>query len=350
MKKFVFLFLCMILGGTLELPGNDSYNFFMFSDTHFGTAKRFCTDPKAPKKHRTRKNIHRADKAMPHYKALFSHIARSADPKTKFIIEGGDLIEGCAVNEEAHKQELTDALAFMKKYFSFPIYMVKGNHEAAGSGGEAAYRAVLLPEIAKYAKVRELSVANYTVRQGKDFFIFLDYTSPEWYTFLESSLKVLKEKPRWVFVVTHCPLLPTWAFRKYALRTIRLLSEYNGILLCGHHHANTVTMYERDGKKVTQITVSTILQPIAPERMRIKEKKIALADFKKEFRKKAENRKQHAFLKSFDKDWAPYITSYRRFPGLGYARFYVSDQEVVMEYRGADLKSSEKILLMSSKK
>ena len=133
MKKFVFLFLCMILGNTLELPGNDSYNFFMFSDTHFGTAKRFCTDPKAPKKHRTRKNIHRADKAMPHYKALFSHIARSADPKTKFIIEGGDLIEGCAVNEEAHKQELTDALAFMKKYFPFPIYMVKGNRARRGS-------------------------------------------------------------------------------------------------------------------------------------------------------------------------------------------------------------------------
>ena len=351
MKNITSLLLIFVIGGIcLRIHGGDSYDFFMISDTHFGTAERFCTDPQAPRHHRTRKDIHRADKAMPHYKALFSHIARSAGAGTKFLIEGGDLIEGCTVSEAAHGQELADAVSFMAKYFSFPIYMVKGNHEAAGIGGEAAYRRVLLPEIAKYAKVPELTAANYAVHHGKDLFVFLDYSSPGWYAFLESSIKTLKEKPRWLFVVTHCPLIPTWYFRKHALKAVQLISGCNGILLCGHHHDNTVITYEKDGKKAVQITVTTLLNPVAPERMRIREKKVTLDTFKNEFRKKAEAKKQQEFLPVFDRDWSPYITSYRRFPGFGYARFYVSDREVVIEYRGADLKSSQKVRLMSSGK
>lgn len=337
-----------VLGLVFLLQGGEDYNFFMIADTHLGTAESFCTDPKADRKQRTRKDIHRADKAMPHYKALFANIAGSADPKTKFIIEGGDLIEGCARSEAVHKEVIADALNLMKQYFKFPIYMIKGNHEAAGIGGEAAYQAVLLPEIAKYAGVEQLKAANYTIRQDRDFFIFLDYSSPNWYEFLETELKSLKEKPRWLFVVIHPPLLPTSAFRKYALRAVQLLSQYNGILLCGHHHANTVTRYERDGKKVVQMTVTTILQPVPAVRMRMKEKETNIRQFKAEYRKKAEL-KEKSFVRPFDLHWAPYLTDYRKFSGLGYARIYVSDDDVLLEYHGADLKSCMKVTLMSKK-
>ena len=116
MKNITSLLLIFVIGGIcLRIHGGDSYDFFMISDTHFGTAERFCTDPKAPRHHRTRKDIHRADKAMPHYKALFSHIARSAGAGTKFLIEGGDLIEGCTVSEAAHGQELADAVSFITR-------------------------------------------------------------------------------------------------------------------------------------------------------------------------------------------------------------------------------------------
>ncbi|MBO5695833.1 MAG: metallophosphoesterase, partial [Lentisphaeria bacterium] len=270
MKSILSLWLFFILGSAFLLRGSEDYNFFMISDTHFGTAGTFCTDPKAPKKHRTRKNIHRADRTMPHYRNLFRQIRETADAKTRFLVEGGDLIEGCTRNETVHKQVLTDAVNLMKEYFKFPIYMIKGNHEAAGNGGEKAYQAVLLPEMAKYAHVSKLEEANYVIRQGRDVYIYLDYTSGNWFSFLEKTLSSLKEKPRWVFTVIHCPLLPTWAFRKYALRTIELLSQYDGILLCGHHHANTVTRYEKAGKRVTQITVSTILQPVSPLQMRMR--------------------------------------------------------------------------------
>ena len=54
-----------------------------------------------------------------------------------FLLQGGDLIEGCNHNENVHKEVLTDALNLMKNYFKFPIYMVKGNHEAAGIGGRS---------------------------------------------------------------------------------------------------------------------------------------------------------------------------------------------------------------------
>ena len=86
MKNITSLLLIFVIGGIcLRIHGGDSYDFFMISDTHFGTAERFCTDPKAPRHHRTRKDIHRADKAMPHYKALFSHIARSAGADAEIL-------------------------------------------------------------------------------------------------------------------------------------------------------------------------------------------------------------------------------------------------------------------------
>lgn len=227
-----------------------------------------------------------------------------------FLLQGGDLIEGCNHNENVHKEVLTDALNLMKNYFKFPIYMVKGNHEAAGIGGEAAYQTILLPEIAKYAGVKKLDSANYMIRQDQDIFIFLDRYSPNWYEFLENSLKSLTEKPRWLFTIIHDPQLPNLNHQGYALRTIQLISQYNGILLCGHRHANTIVRYEKDGKRVVQTTVTTILKPGPAASMRICETESDVRQYKEKCRKKAESNDKKT-LQFFDQQWAPYLTDSR---------------------------------------
>ena len=80
----------------------------------------------------------------------------------------------------------------------------------------------------------------------------------------------------------------------------------------------------------------------------MKEKETNIRQFKAEYRKKAEL-KEKSFVRPFDLHWAPYLTDYRKFSGLGYARIYVSDDEVLLEYHGADLKSCMKVTLMSKK-
>ena len=333
MKKFTALLILSLL--SLAVLAGESYNFFMISDTHLGAAETFCTDPSVPKKFRSKKNIHRADRTMPALEAMFGDMAKKSDEKTRFLFEAGDLIEGGCRDEKTHEDVLRDALALLKKYFKYPVYMVKGNHEAYGMGGEEAYRAVLLPEIAKTAGQDKLDYANYTVTAGEDLFIFLDRFSGKrakpW-KFAEQVLDGLKEKPRYVFVGIHEPIIPShWDQAEIRPLLDRLL-EYNAVLLCGHCHQNSITVFEKDGKKLVQITVSSVLDteskgllhPAGNTKDQMLEK----------YRKSLVKRwKKEAFLPEFEKEWAPYITDYRNFGGAGYAKISVSGKGISIDYQ-----------------
>ena len=333
MKKFAALLILSVL--SLAAPAGESYNFLMISDTHLGAAETYCTDPSVPQKFRSKKNIHRADRTMPALKAMFEDMAKKSDEKTRFLYEAGDLIEGGCRDEKTHEEVLRDALSLMKSYFKYPIYMVKGNHEAYGMGGDDAYRAVLLPEIAKAAGQDKLDYANYTVTVGEDLYIFLDAFSGAKAKPWEYAAKVLdglKEKPRYVFVGIHSPVIPShWSQKEIRAFRDRLL-EYNAVLLCGHCHQNSVTVFEKDGKKLVQITVSSVLDtekkgllhPAENTRDQMLEK------YRKSLRKRW---KKEDFLPEFDREWAPYITDYRNFGGAGYAKISVSDSAISIDFQ-----------------
>ena len=327
----VFIAAVLIVSLWNGFAGEESYNFFMISDTHFGSAESFGSKP------RTRKKIHRADQAMPYYRTLFADMAEKSDEKTRFLSEAGDLVEGLAYSLDAHKKELKSAMDLLKKYFKCPVYMVKGNHEAMGQFGAEAYRDVLLPEISNYAG-NKLSVANYTVSCGKDLFIFVDYSS-RWTDYVKSVLGTLTAKPRYLFLVIHLNVIP-WCSPEL-VEMCRILSEYHGIILCGHTHRTMMLKYERDGKSVTQFTVNTYLQP-ARSRMKYAGVSEDLSGFIAAFRKFRV--KKGAQSAMFEKEWLPWLALYRewtsfnpKYPAAGYARFHVSDQGIQVTVQSGDL-------------
>ena len=334
-KRF---FILMALAWLCLLQAGESYNFLMISDPHLGAADTYCTDPAVPKKFRTKKDIHRADRCMPVFRAMCEDMVKKSDTGTRFLFEAGDLVEGGTRGEAVHKKVLADAVALLKTYFKCPIYMVKGNHEAYGMGGEAAYRAVLLPELAKTLGKEKMDSANYVVTRDGDLFIFIDCysgASAEPWAFVRRTLHGLKSKPRYVFVGMHPPVIPSFWNQREIRPVLDLLLDYNAVLLCGHCHRNSITTFEKNGKKLVQVTVSSLLDPklakmrIHPAENTVKERLSGYRDNLK-YRLQSE-----AFIPDFDREWAAYITGYRDFGGAGYARIDVSDKGVSVTYRSA---------------
>ena len=345
--RTLFLFLLITAAGIIY--AGETYNFFMISDPHFGAADTYLTDPNAPRKYKTKKSIHRADRTMHLYKALFEDIRKKSNSQTRFIVEAGDLVEGATPNEATHKKVLNDALSLMKTYFKYPIYMVKGNHDAFGLGGEAAYKAVLVKEIARYAGKEQLDFANYAVNCGPDLYIYMDfYPKARGFKFVRDTLKNLKTKPRYVFVILHCPMIFTYQFENDALPLCELLTEYNGILLAGHCHQNMITKFEKNGKAMYQVTVSTYTVETPLKTMRMIDTRTTPEQAKARFIEKVKMKKADHILSVFREKWAPNITEHRHFRGVGYAKFDVSDKGIQVTYQSVDLTQEPiKIKLLS---
>ena len=295
----------------------ESYNFLFVSDTHFGAKKSYYTGPE--KTLRSRKTPDRADQAMPVYEALFARMAK--EPGAKFLVHAGDMIEGYTTGEAAHREELANAIALMKKHLEMPLYLVKGNHDAVGLGGKAAYREVMLKEISRNAK-SELAEANYAFRYGSDLFVCVEYNT-DWLKFLKETLEKQPTPPRYTFLVLHLNVMPFVG--KKMIEATELLSRHNGIILCGHHHRNMLLKYRGKSGEVVQLSVASMVQPTA-EQNRVRELDTDLAKFEKGFRKRFNKPEQN---KRFDRFWIPGLTEYRyAVGGPGYMRIDVSDAGV----------------------
>ena len=128
----------------------------------------------------------------------------------------------------------------------------------------------------------------------------------------------------------------TYQFLNDALPLCELLAEHNGILLAGHSHHNTVAKFEKNGKSMRQVTVSTFIQPWPMRKLRIADSGISTEQAKQMFVKKVKLKKEERFLPVFEKQWAPYVTEYRDFSGAGYARFDVSDKGIRVSFQSVD--------------
>ena len=316
MLKKLFPLLLALAAWCAAVAG-ESYNFLFISDTHFGAAKSYYTGPE--KQFRSRKTPGRADQAMPVYEALFARMAKESG--AKFLLHAGDMIEGYTTGEAAHREELTNAIALMKKHLEMPLYLVKGNHDAVGLGGKEAYREVMLKEIGRNAG-SELAEANYVFRCGGDLFVCVEYNT-DWLKFLKETLEKQPTRPRYTFLVIHLNVMPFVG--KKMLEATELLSRCNGFILCGHHHRNMLLKYRKGEREVTQLSVASMVQPTA-EQNRVCGIDSDLAKFEKGFRKRLNKPEQN---KRFDRFWVPGLTEYRcTAGGPGYMRIDVSDAGV----------------------
>ena len=121
MKK---LFQLLILIICAAVCAGEEYSFYLISDTHFGSLESFGENPPAKLK---RKGV-REKAALPLFEAMFQQMTERHGRKNAFMIHTGDVIEGNAVSKELQIQQFANAEKMLKKYFTCPIYMVRGNH------------------------------------------------------------------------------------------------------------------------------------------------------------------------------------------------------------------------------
>jgi len=338
-RKIILLFSGLTAAALYAGAAKNSYNFFMISDTHFGSAASF--DAKTLDRKEIIRNIPRADRLMPQYRAIFADMAGKFDAETAFVINGGDLVKGYAKSVEAQKKEMTDAVALLREYFKIPIYSVCGNRELAWKYGRQAYAEAMLPEISRSIG-RNLEVANYTVQCGPDLFIYLDYWSKNWHNFVIDTLKGLKQKPRYLFLVVHAGVLPSCRTNDLKLCDM-LASRYKTIIIHGHTHSTRLIEYGKGKKNLVQFSVSTYLRSVGPGANYVlpgvDEREAGLALFR-QLRAGNNAKKQQIF----DTRCTPNIKRYtvwnsdnKRMAPAGYARFLVSDDGVRVIMQDADI-------------
>ena len=321
MKKFILL---LTLAAAIHLCAGESYSFHLISDLHLGPADTYHPT-------RFKGNRQRADLSTPALKNMLSRICKNT-PDTKFVIQLGDLIEGNTKGTAEHRKQIRSAFNLLKESCPCPVYHTMGNHEPFGLGAAEALKAELLPEIAKTINKKQINFVNYSFFHGDDLFIFSDYRRPaKGSQFITDTLKALKKKPRYVFIACHIPV--TFLTRTELADT---LAQYNAVVMSGHIHWNTLLHYTKNGKTMTQITVTTQLPAKNPAKQRIRisttEKKV----FRDFIEKQAKKHKKKNYMDYYTKEWEPYITSFTTYRGSGVTTVHVSDSGIILERQGSD--------------
>lgn len=332
MKK-LFQLLTLII--CAAVCAGEEYSFYLISDTHFGSLESFGENPPAKLK---RKGV-REKAALPLFEAMFQQMTERHGRKNAFMIHTGDIIEGNAVSKELQIQQFANAEKMLKKYFTCPIYMVRGNHEGAGKYGLAAYREYIAPAIAASAGYPADTV-HYTVKRGEDIFIFVDAYTPGWQKFVYDTLDSLEKTPRYLFLVLHPDLLPHAQMN--VVNICRKLGNFNAVILSGHTHRTRLLKYTRDGKTTTQFSIGTHLT-VPTGKMRYSQKFTDLDDLLKPFRElRVRTAKQKAV---FDNEIIPFLSEYveyhdgsSRFFAQGYAVLTVNDSGVTAVIQSGELK------------
>jgi len=328
-RKHFFVAFAALL--TISMAAGEAYNFYFVSDMHLGDKESYNMSKDNP--FRTKKKIDRADANMPVFDAMLKDMAAKKDAHTKFIVCGGDLIEGGGFNAETHGEQLSKYLNKVQKAVGLPMYPVNGNHDDWGLGGPEAFKAVAWPFIKAQTggKLASDKAAHYVVRQGDDLYIFADYHTKGsgWDKFVLDQLKSIKGNVRYVFVVVHCNILPFPGKNNAAIRDE--LAKYNGFILCGHSHRNQVYVYGKDGKTVTQVTVGTCFG--SPKPIKADRDQAAFFDWFI-----GHYCKNPAKAEEVRREFVPFTKDYVSYGGAAYARIYVSDEGVEVHYQASDLK------------
>lgn len=257
----LLLMLCAALAFAAE------YNFIALGDIHFDGKDYHLTIPKQEyrKKERARNfaiwNSGKAEKVL--------HAAGSAaGEKTAFVVQAGDFTQGDCDNISLQEQMFKDAFAVVKKHFpNHKLLPVKGNHDVRVNGirgncGEPADN-TLFPLIAKELGRKSID-SNYTVRQGKDLFMFFDGFSgaKKAEAFVR---KALEDAPdaRYVFFITHLPVLPCsigmagWLIPAKD-KIIPLLASRNAIVITAHTHWPSFISATTPDGTINQVVISSM--------------------------------------------------------------------------------------------
>ncbi len=343
MKKFHLIMMAaaaLFFCGCQNLCSKDcvkaEYSVLVLGDLHYD-GMEYHTSPavSANRAKERKRNCDMWQKATPE---LLTLAAKHAGKDVPFVAQVGDFTQGDCDTIDLQMKMFADGFAKVKSYFpNHKLLPVRGNHDVRmlkGNSGTPTVKA-FFPLIAKELGVEKVN-GTYSVRQGKDLYIFFDsfVTKKQCIPALK---KILAENTdvRHTFFITHLPVLnccmgnPAWLVPNVS-EVRKLLLERNAIIIAAHTHVASLIQAERNGKKLTQAVVCSVGKSWRPnEKM-----DIYLNGFDAYCKKLGAKRLMQKRLKpSFDDMKTFNISTFEiyRF-GTGFSMLRVAGDQVFLDY------------------
>lgn len=245
----------------------EEYNFIVLGDIHFdGEAYHSSAAKKSGKKKEFNRNVSMWTSGKS--EQVLAAAGKAVDGKNIFTVQVGDFTQGDCKTEELQEKMFKDGFAAVKKHFpNSKLIAVKGNHDVRvagkkGNSNEPAAKA-FLPLIAKELG-RESIGGNYTVRQGKDLFIFFDgfVGAKAAAEFVKKALAENKDA-RYVFFITHLPVLPCTSRNPGWLipgrnKILPMLAARNAIIFTAHTHRKSYMSVTTPQGTLSQMVVCSM--------------------------------------------------------------------------------------------
>ena len=283
----------LCLGGcaTLKGAGCENYSVIVLGDTHYDTAPASVFHAAYPGKDVDARleEIQRAEFARngemwrDRCPRLLAAAKRQRTADTAFAIQVGDLIQGDCNDGAVHAKMASAAFDLLKKGLGgdLPLFLVVGNHDIRnGRHDDAAgfYRDWMVKRMTEENRAPVAST-NYARMQGRDLWIFVDFTAPD-LKMIEAALAAHKDA-RYRFLVTHGPALPSdcrssrWMLfggrRDEERRALRkLLMANDMIVVAGHTHTTELLEFRSGDGHAVQIIANSVwksddLATVAPQ-------------------------------------------------------------------------------------
>lgn len=253
----------------------DTYNFIALGDIHFDGEQyhlKAASTVNRKKERQRNLNMWKNGKSA----AVLTAAATLANAsKPAFVVQLGDFTQGDCDTPELQEQMFADGFAKVKSFFpGLKLFPVKGNHDVRVTGIKGKCNApaekAFMPLIAKELG-RDNFKGSYTVKYGKDLFIFFDnfYDAKTGLTFIRKALKENKDA-RYIFFITHIPVLPcSLIVPEWLVQGDRIIADMlakrNAIILAAHtHHPSYLSFSDKNGT-LSQLVVSSMGNQWDPE-------------------------------------------------------------------------------------
>lgn len=344
------------LPGCLNTAKNGrSYSVSILGDTHFDS-----TDPKfyhrdythstTKKRYELHLSEHVRNAAMwaERMPSLVRASAACARPDAAFALQVGDLVQGDCGNPATHRRMLDDAFSLIKTAYGgrLPLVTVVGNHDIRGDipedGALAAFDAWQPPKMTKELGV-SVTGTTFAFRQGPDVFLFVDFNAPRPDLALVKALLDESDGARYLFVVSHGPVIPSGTSRWFLVgsskrdaerRELRaLLARRNAIVLAGHTHITEFHDCVFPEGRITQYVANSVWsQPDLGALTVVDEGAAAYGNRVAATRKHKKEGPRTSGLEALVAEYKPFVKDYLYAKGAGHSRMEVSDAGVKIHY------------------
>lgn len=355
---------CRVLGLAND-PG--TYSVALLGDTHFDSTdtKKYHADykkdtSKARYELHLKEHARNAEMWADRMPRLLEASAACVRSDTAFALQLGDLVQGDCGNPAVHRRMLGDMVGLVKRtYGNLPFVTVVGNHDIRGTGALKAYDETMPLVMANELHV-PVARTTFAFRKRPDVYIVVDFNAPRPDLALLKRLLAESAGARYVFVVSHGPVIPSCAGRWFLLgdarndaarREIRsLMAERNAIVLAGHTHCLEYYDCAFPNGRITQFVANSVWAKEDSARLVVRDEGAAMYGRRATATKirygRDVSQKVRAEMLGLANEYRPFVKDYLFANAAGHYRLEVSDARVAVQFFSGDATSPTRTFVL----